>query len=90
MSTKPEFNLDDLDITQKVVLKPQHPDGMAAVWIDIGDAALRILTKDNQLKVDVYVGGGHEERDPLEGLDINLSLVTAQKAEWESNSEGTP
>jgi hypothetical protein len=81
-----EINLDGLD----VVLKPTHPDGIARVWITVGDASVGIKTSflDRWLTISVYVRG-HEMEDPLEELAANLDEVTAQKAEWESNSEGT-
>lgn len=84
-----EINLDGLDCTRDVVLKPAHPDGIAKVWITVGDASVDIKTRDNKLTISVYVRG-HEIEDPLEELVANLDEATAQKAEWESNSEGTP
>ena len=83
-----EINLDGLDCTRDVVLKPAHPDGIAKVWITVGDASVDIKTRDNKLTVSVYVRG-HEIEDPLEELVANLDEATAQKAKWESNSEGT-
>jgi hypothetical protein len=97
MSTKPELNLDGLDCTQDVVLKPERrPDGSTGVWITVGDASVQIITRDGRLAVSIYVLG-HEMDDPLGEVVLNLAEVTAQKAEWddevtnsEPNSEDTP